>query len=335
MCKAGGRTPQKTCSESIDSVGSMSTFGRWTFGLHRCLDSRSVGTTGSGCGRFPVSFLYTEANKLEAVDLKMKALFSSRLTFGKEANENLCCSSWLTARWDVWVATHIQSIQSLETRHNSNVFTEMILTKSRDLNINLTKKSFTNKHFSDPPCRDLAVHQMVQLVSVHCEAWYALWRYNVSWFHSQGFPFDSVRLDASHTAVRQNKTMFGSVKADERSCSFMSLWCKWCMCVCQTQTESQSWVCTSVGEMVVGFQSGVGRGERRRDGLWFPLSTSNLPCDTAATRRLCIVPRPRESRPLSVVEGTVWRGKRFQHFMNVFLKLIQFAGVKERCLKKV
>lgn len=98
------------------------------------------------------------------------------------------------------------------------------------------------------------------------------------------------QVRVAYIAVFQWKTSLASLqfslKADERS-----LWCKRCMCMCQTQTESQSWVCMAVGEAVVGFHSGVGCADRCWDGLWFPVSsTSNLPCDTTATRRPCIVP---------------------------------------------
>lgn len=46
----------------------------------------------------------------------------------------------------------------------------------------------------------------------------------------------------------------------------------------------------------LSFTVAWGWADRCRDELWFPVSsTSNLPCDTTATWRLCIEPRPWNS----------------------------------------
>lgn len=125
-----------------------------------------------------------------------------------------------------------------------------------------------------------------------------------------------------------------SLKANERS-----PWCKRCMC--QTQTESQSWVCTTVGgRQWLSFAVAWGCAGRCWDGLQFPVSsTSNLPCDTTAARRTCIVCQDPETvlgSLLSAVQGTVWHLTRdgfklVVSFLNDTCKVYEDTKNKSFC----
>lgn len=87
---------------------------------------------------------------------------------------------------------------------------------------------------------------MVKSVSVYWVNWLALWllfEYSRTCFHSQVSGLQSTGLSIMKWKVRVDriavfhcKTRFVSLhcslKADERSCIFMSPWCNRCMCVC-------------------------------------------------------------------------------------------------------
>lgn len=153
----------------------------------------------------------------------------------------------------------------------------------------------------------------------------AFWIYNIL-FELTGLSIIKWQLIMLYFCVKHNLCLCGApwklMKGHVSSChDVKGVYVR----VSQTQTESQSWVCMAVGETVVGFHSGVGCAERCRDRLWFPVSsTSNLPCDTAAPRRPCIVPRPwnsAETKPnFQLLKG----------LFDIFIKRMDFLHEKLR-----
>lgn len=126
------------------------------------------------------------------------------------------------------------------------------------------------------------VQRLVKLVLLlYCVEWLTLrllFQYDsVSGFYvfrAERFPFWSDKLEWIKNAVFQCKTLFVSwkpIKGHVATCH------RDAQGVSRSQSESQSWVCMSVGETVVGFRSGVGwrrDAETGSDSRYHQLQTS-------------------------------------------------------------